>query len=214
MPTIDLVRDERIQPGGPGVQVRVEDHPALGAGFVAELLPDPASPASRWRREFIQRRWTDRTGGRPVGIYGPLLPGTYEAKSVRRAGQSLVCYFAVEGDDVEVIGHAGDEDAVLAKLTGLGSDELAALQVAEEASQPLPRLEGTARQCRWAEQLRERLLAQAGGDERLVEGLLAVRDAAWFIANREKTVEALRSRLRAKEWFARRDALGPEPGPF
>jgi hypothetical protein len=219
---LDLVRGCEVVQAGDGLHVRVEDHRRLGAGFVAELLPDPADPTGSWRREPVRRVWTDHRGRRQFGFYR-LGQGVFEARSIRRAGKTVVTYFEVSGGTIEVLGHDGDEDVVLARLAQLDEDALDGLrstQTATATPQALPELTGTFRQRRWAREIRRQKLAaaQAAGDAALASDLASVTSAPWWIANRDRVVDALKTRLHAPEWDSRRaemaDAPPPgEPGP-
>ena len=212
MPSLDLVRGCRLRPWGEGVQVRVEDHHHLGHGFVVELLPDPADPTGSWRRETVRRSRTDRAGRRPIGVYGPMLDGIYEARSIRRAREAFITYFAVRAGTIEL---RDDEDAVLCRLNGKDRDTLDRLRAARitiAAPRAIPELTGTFRQRQWAREIRMKKLAaaEAAGDEALAAELARPTSAAWWIANRDRAVDELRARLKAPEWDGKRAALADQ----
>jgi hypothetical protein len=215
---LDLVRKVELRPGGDGVFVRVEDHRRIGPGSVTELLPDPTNPQS-WRREPVRRRGTDRTGRRPVGVYA-ILDGVFEGKSVRRGRVGFVTYFTVRDGSVEVLGHSGDEEIVLARLRAQESELVAEGATPDTAPDDgLPALEGGSfRQRHFAAALRRHLLDRAACDPELAAKLRTITSAVYFIAASKRTLAEIKTRLHAPEWDSRRaemtDAPPPgEPGP-
>jgi hypothetical protein len=104
----------------------------------------------------------------------------------------------VAGGALTILGGKGDEDLVIARLNGMTPVELhAARRAARAGSDGLPPLEGSTKQVARAEQFRGELIGEAerAGDSDLVDRIRAVRDATWFFAARNHSLDTLRDSL-------------------
>jgi hypothetical protein len=200
MPMLRLDRRvELIEDEGPPAVV-CEPKTRISGGTCVRLSIDPERPYRHWLRTPLEAEPRAHPDRPPVKVllYDALEPGIYEAHSTFRSGEAVVAYVRVAAAGaIELLGHAGDEDAVLAALHGLPVDELIAARRAAGAVEGRPEMAGTARQVAWAESIRDTLTAaaRAAGDEQLAAGLETVTDATWFLANRDRSPSELRERL-------------------
>jgi hypothetical protein len=199
MPTLLLNRQCRIiDPESVGATVICEPRANVSAGTCACITPDPDRPYSVWRRNDLHGTPGNRDG-RAVNVFAGLPPGRYAAHSTLRSNRGQSVYVEITaGGALTIIGSQGDEDLVIARLNGMTPHELhAARQAARAGSDGLPPLEGSIKQVDWAEQLRGELIrgAERAGDLDLVDRILAVSDATWFIAARDHPLATLRDSL-------------------
>ena len=196
MPTLLLNRQCLvIDPESTGATVVCEPRANVSPGWCARITPDPSRPIGLWGRAYLEGTPAVRDG-RAVVVFAGLPPGRYEAHSTLRSRKAQSVYFEVaDGGGIEILGGRGDEDVVIALLHGLTPRELAdARRASGTRGDGLPPLDGSLKQAAWAERLREELiraLEQTGALD-LVDRVLAVRDATWFIANRDRPLAALR----------------------
>jgi hypothetical protein len=201
MPTLLLNRQCRIiNPESTVATVVTEPRANVSRGWCARITPDPSGPIGLWDRAYLEGT-PDVLDGREVIAFAGLPPGRYEAHSTLLSRKAQSVYFeVVEGGGIEILGGQGDEGLVIARLNGMTLGELAdAREASRTRGDGLPPLDGSLKQVAWAERLREQLiraLEQSGAVD-LVDRVLAVRDATWFIANRDRPLAALRERLGA-----------------
>jgi hypothetical protein len=184
--TFELVHDD-----GPACVI-CAPRAGISAGWCARIAVDPAKPDGLWMRRYLQGV-SGLLDGREVVIYNDLVPGDYEAHSCLRSRIAQSAYFAVgRAGAIAVLGRGGDEDLVLARLHGITPDALRAARAATAHDDLYP-LEGTIKQVAWATRIRADLIAAAvrAGDHALVARLRQVRDATWFIANRDRAPDRL-----------------------
>ena len=199
MPTLLLNRQCRIiDPKPTAATIICEARRHVSAGTCARITPDPDRPYSLLLRDDLQGTPEVRDG-HAVIVFAGLPPGCYQAHSVLRSNCAQTIFMeVVAGGALTILGGRGDEDLVIARLNGMTPDELhAARQDTRAGSDGLPSLVGSTRQVAWAEQLRGELIrgVERAGDPDLVHRIRAVRDATWFIANRDYPLAALRERL-------------------
>jgi hypothetical protein len=199
MPTLLLNRQCRIiHPGSAAATVVCEPRANVSAAWCARITPDPGRPLGLWRRDYLEGTPEERDR-RPVLVFADLAPDCYEAHTTLRSHRAQSVYFEVTPEGViTILGGRGDEDLVIAHLHGMTPDELVdARQAAEAEGDGLPPLEGSIKQVAWAERLRDGLIrgAEQSGDHDLAARVGAVRDASWFIANRDRPLAALREML-------------------
>ena len=187
-----------IDPESTGATVVCEPRANVSPGWCARITPDPSRPIGLWGRAYLKGT-PDVRDGRAVVVFAGLPPGCYEAHSTLRSncGQTVFMEI-VAGGALTILGGKGDEDLVIARLNGMTPHELhAARRAARAESDGLPPLEGSTKQVAWAEQLRGELIhgAERAGDLDLVDRILAVSDATWFIAARDHPLDTLRDSL-------------------
>jgi hypothetical protein len=196
MPTLLLNRQCRIiDPESTAATVICEARANVSRGWCARIKPDPSRPIGLWGRAYLKGT-PDVRDGRAVVVFAGLPPGHYEAHSTLRSRKAQSVYLEVaDGGWIKILGGQGDEDLVIARLNGMTPHELAdARQTSGTRGDGLPPLNGSLKQAAWAERLREELiraLEQTGALD-LVDRVCAVRDATWFIANRDRPLAALR----------------------
>jgi hypothetical protein len=201
MPTLLLNRQCRIiDPESTAATVVTEPRANVSRGWCARITPDPSGPIGLWDRAYLEGT-PDVLDGRAVIAFAGLPRGHYEAHSTLLSRKAQSVYFEVaEGGGIEILGGQGDEGLVIARLNRMTLDELVDARAASRTQgDGLPPLDGSLKQVAWAERLREQLiraLEQSGALD-LVDRVLAVRDATWFIANRDRPLTALLERLRA-----------------
>ena len=197
MPALLLNRQCRVEVLEPdSIVVVCEPRAGVSAGSCARIGPDPGTPLGLWRRTYL-RAAPELFDGRPVNVFVDLPAGVYEAHSTLRSRRAQVIYFRVTDGAIEILGGQGDEDLVVAILNGLTLAELHDARAAAAKDDGLPPLDGSFRQVAWAVRVRDDLIraAEAAGDLDLAARLRHVRDATWFIANRDRTLNELRERL-------------------
>ena len=91
---------------------------------------------------------------------------------------------------IVVLGTAGDEDLVIARLNHMTQDELHAARAANPPDD-LPVLRGSIKQVAWAERIGDVLLDRMGEDAEASARLEQIDDATWFIAHRHDSRSAL-----------------------
>ena len=201
MATLLLNRQCRIvDAGSAAAAVVCEPRANVSRGWCARITPDPSGPIGLWDRAYLQGTAEVRDG-RAVIVFAGLPPGRYEAHSALLSRKAQSVYFEVaECGGIEILGGQGDEGLVIARLNGMTLDELADARRAHATrGDGLPPLDGSLKQVAWAERVREELihaLEQAGALD-LVDRVRGVRDATWFIANKDRSLAALRERLGA-----------------
>jgi hypothetical protein len=200
MPTLLLNRQCRIiDRESTAATIICEAKRHVSAGTCARITPDPERPYSVWRRDDLQGSPGDRDG-RAVNVFAGLSRGFYQAHSALRSNCGQTVYIEVmAGGALTILGDKGAEDLVIARLNGMTPNELHnARQAIRFASDGLPPLEGSIKQVAWAEQLRGELIGEAvrAGDLDLVDRICAVRDATWFFAARNHSLDTLRDSLR------------------
>ncbi|QDV37432.1 hypothetical protein [Tautonia plasticadhaerens] len=199
MPTLYLDRTFELSPDGDTPTVVCEPRRSVSRGWCARITLDPVDPYGLWRRVYLES-WTARQPERLVElrVFEGLGPGIYEANSTRTSKKSRSVYFRVgPAGDITILGTDGQQDVVIAQLNGMTAGELEAARASSPGPDGLPRLQGTPKQVAQALIYRGYVLdfVMKAGDPRLVDRVLAIRDASWFFAGINRTIDALRHEL-------------------
>lgn len=195
MPTLNLARVTQILQDDEPPRVVVEPRKALSKGYLAKISQGRPGDAGPWRRHFVHRSGEsfvpgdESSPGTTLYTYANLGDGVYEAHSTLRSGQAHRVVFRVAGGQIAVLSDGGTAEEVL------GSLGWAAPAAPDDG---LPELAGSSFQVQWGRTERAKILSAATAARRddLVDRFRHVGDSTYFIANRNKPLDA---------W--------PEPGP-